>query len=260
MTWSDYMERQRNFFEFIRDFITSFIYSIKDNIHALREPQEADEKTYRAAHVLRIVVDVAILAAMLGVAVFVLYYAIQFVMMVVDFLAQPQHRALMILARGLLIIGALALIIDSFRRKPKQRTEREEDAIKRGLQKDILAASQKLSVMYGLERPDATSDLSSFELSPCEEIQGVAVFKFSLEKDVSSDKPFDAQRFKKSLVRRLKKMERDYEMTTATPYGFIHNDEELCSILIFDITDNGDYVEIRCARADEESYALYTRE
>jgi hypothetical protein len=55
-------------------------------------------------------------------------------------------------------------------------------------------------------------------------------------------------------------MERDFEMTTATPYGFIHNDEELCSILIFDITDNGDYVEIRCARADEDSYALYKRE
>ena len=173
----------------------------------------------------------------------------------------PQHRPLNVIVRGTFIIAVFALIIQSFLKKPTPaKTERQEDSEKRTLSRDLLHALQNLASMYGLERPDSSGDILSIDLSPCEVKDDVYIYKFTIEKDISSDKPFDTQRFTKSLIRRIKRMEREHSLITATPYGFLMNDEELSSILVMGVKDNGDYVEIRVARADEDSCRLYKSE
>ena len=109
-------------------------------------------------------------------------------------------------------------------------------------------------------RPEYKSDISTTALSPCEEIDDVSVYEICVDKELNTDKMFQPNRFRKSLIRCLKRMERMNELSTASPYGYINGDDELCSILVMSVDDCGDYVSIKVARADEKSYALFKKE
>jgi hypothetical protein len=254
------MDEKRNFFEYVRDIILFHVENIKENNNARHTLLEPCNRADLLACYRNIVFSVIVLAAMLAACVFVMYHAVNWAVYALNFLNHPSNRALKVLAQGLGTIAILALIINSFDKKRRGKTEREQDAEKRTLAKDLLNGIQGLSRMYGLQRPDSTSDISSFALEPCEIKGNVYVYQFTVEKDVTSDKPFDESRFRKSLIRRLKRMERDNALTTATPYGFVCGDDEICSVLVISVLDQGDFIEIHVARADEDSYSLYKSE
>jgi hypothetical protein len=177
-------------------------------------------------------------------------------------MSNPQFKPITVILQFFVGIGVLALVLSLFQKKTQTgRTEREQDSMKKTLQRDLFSAVTSLAPMYGLERPNTLSDISGFDVSPCEEIEGIELYFFSIEKNAAaSERTFEPGRFKQSLIRRLEKAERENLLTTVSPYGFISQEgEHLSSILIFSVEDCGDYVVMRAARTDEDSLALYRR-
>jgi hypothetical protein len=237
------MEEKRNFFVYVRD---CFRY----HLDIIKQGDGIGNKLF----------SMCVLVVMVAVGVIVALYMFNFSVDVINFLAQPNHTPLMIIARGLVAIFMISLIINSFGKLPKPRPrDIEKYAIKRTLAKDLLPCLQDLAPMYGLQIPDGVSCISGFGSEPCEEVEGVDVYIFTVEKDISSDKQFDSARFRKSLIRRLKRQERDFEISTATPLGYVVEENELCSILVMCIEDMGDYIMLEVARADDQSYQLFKR-
>jgi K+-sensing histidine kinase KdpD len=250
---------QRNAYQIVRDFVQARTDAIKENWAIFRGQPTADRNTLVKCCSMMIL-NILVIVSMVGVVVWMLAQIAPVLSSVMRFLNNPSHAVIKNVAVATGVMALIAVIANTFKKPQGIKSERQEDAEKKTLAKDLFRAVQKLASMYGLEKPDGLGDLSSFAISPSEEINGATVYTFSMEKDTSSDKPFSEQRFKKSLIRRLKKMERDNELTVSAPYGYEGSDEELSAIIILSVEDKGDYILLRVARADEASYALYKSE
>jgi hypothetical protein len=252
------MGEKKNLYERIREFIFWNWENIKENVAGIREAEDTKALFKCCIYAL---ISAAVIIACAFVFFWLLKNVLSIVVSVMSFLNREENKAIGILIKGLVIIYAVALIINHFLRKDEPvKGELEIHIEKRKLQSDMLSALKGLASKHGLEPPDTISDMSNFLNETCEIEENIFIYIFSIEKDFTSERAFEKGRFKRSLVRRISKLEHDGLLTTSKPNGFITPDgESICSILIMDVIDNSDYIIIKVARADSESYSLYKR-
>jgi hypothetical protein len=249
------MEEQKNFYERIKDFVLWHWENIKENVTGFKEAENKHELFKCCIYAL---ISSAVLIACAFVSLWLLKNVLSIVVSVMTFLNREENKAIAILIKGLVVIYSIALVINLLTRKEsRDKTEREQDAERTTLARDLFPVIKKLAGDCGVKRPETLSDLYSFDLAPFELVSGVYIYVFTVEKTLGTDKSFESSSFKMSLIRTLKRMERANELSVACPYGYIKDDKLLSAILIFDVEDCGDYIEIKVARADDDSYSLY---
>jgi hypothetical protein len=179
-------------------------------------------------------------------------------------MSNPQFKPITVILQFFVGIGVLALVLSLFQQKPQEagKTDLEKFSEKKGLARDILPVIQSIARSFGLKHPDSISHLNNIGIDMCEDLSDeVRVYTFTIDRERgAAERPFDPAELGDALIRGIQREERENNLSVPAPYGVLTASEELCSILVFSVTDNGRFISLRLARTTEASYKFYQQE